>query len=278
MKSLLHNLTMGIWLSVMITQAGLLVLLLRRKAWREYPAFLSFIVFSVVQSSLLASVYACGKNWKLFSAITYGAYIPQFVILVALVLEVTRLLFQPYDSFPRGAKGTLALSCFCVAVGAVMFALSWPSAPTEEWIRFANGFDQALSITLWGIFGLFSVFSLYMGIPWEHRVYGVIVGFFFYLSVDIFVVPITARLGVAMSSYVWPIDMLAFLISLAAWTAFFHRSPVPRSSVTSEQLNNLLALLNTYVISVDALERRHSVHAPKKPEWRIVFAGGERNA
>jgi hypothetical protein len=277
MSPLLHTITLWLWLSVMTTQAGLLLLLIRLGAWREYPAFVSFIAFSVARSSLLACVYVGGKNWTLFSVITYGAYVPQFIALIALILEVTRIVFQPYDSFPRSAKGTLVLSCFCVAVAAVIFALSWPGAPASEWIRFANGFDQALSMTLCGIFGLFSAFSLYMGIPWEHRVYGISVGFFFYLSVDVFVSLITARLGVSASSYVWPVDMLAFLISLATWIAFFHRVPVPRSSATSEQLNKIWTLLNTYVISIEALERAHQAESSKEPELQILWAAGERN-
>jgi len=277
MNCLLHRATLELWFLVMITQAGLLVLLVRRRAWRENPAFVSFIAFSVVRSSLLACVYACGKNWKLFTAITWAAYAPQFIILIAVVLEVTRIVFQPYESFPTGVKRTFALACFCVAALAVIFALIWPSAPAAEWIKFANGFDQALSMTLWGIFGLFSAFSLYMGIPWEHRVYGVALGFFFFLSVDIFVSPITARLGAAAGSNVWPIEMLAFLASLATWIIFFHRAPVPQSTPTSEQLKEILALLNTYVTPVEALERRRRAKVAKQPEWRTVWVRGERN-
>jgi len=108
-------------------------------------------------------------------------------------------------------------------------------------------------------------------------VYGVALGFFFFLSVDIFVSPITARLGVAASSYVWPIEMLAFLASLATWIIFFHRAPVPHSTPTSEQLKKILALLNTYVTPVEALERRRRAKVAKQPEWRTVWVRGERN-
>jgi len=52
---------------------------------------------------------------------------------------------------------------------------------------------------------------------------------------------------------------------------------VPRGIITSEQLNRILALLNTYLICVEALERRHKADVSKKPEWQILFAGGERN-
>jgi hypothetical protein len=155
----------------------------------------------------------------------------------------------------------------------------FPGTHPSEWMMMLRTVDQGLSWALWGIFAIFAMFSACLGIPWNHRVYGIVVGFFFYLSVDVTVVTMTAQFGLRGNSYIWLLDMLAFLGSCSVWTYSFAHAEVPRSVPTMEQVNRISAVLSRYVVLIDSLEvKRPPVRQPLgSDQWRFNF-GGENDA
>ena len=275
-----HPLVATLWVLVMAAQGSLMLLLFWRRAWRDNAAFTSFIAFCVLRSSLLLYVYLAGKGTTAYVLLRSGAYVVQFVILIAVVLEVVKILFRPYEALPRGTLGNFALAALSVASLAVMFTVRFPGAHPSEWLMILREIDQAFSWALWGIFAIFAMFSTCLGIPWNHRVYGIVVGFFFYLSVDVAVITITSQLGLPISrSYIWPLDMLAFLGACSVWLYSFAHEEVPRSVATMEQVNRISAVLSQYVVLIDTLEvKRRPVRQPLGANQWTLNLGGEHDA
>ena len=178
----------------------LTLLLLWRRAWRENAAFTSFMAFCVLRSSLLLYANFALKGSSAYFFLRLGAYPVQFVLLIAVVFEVVQIIFRPYEALPRGTLGNFALATLTVAIFSVMFTVRFPGTQQSEWIMLFRAVDQGFSWALWGIFAILTLFSSCLGIPWNHRVYGIVVGFFFYLSVDVAVVTMTAQFGLATAA------------------------------------------------------------------------------
>jgi hypothetical protein len=269
----------ALWALVLAAEGGLMLLLYCRKAWRDNAAFTSFIAFCVLRSSLLFYVFLALKNSTAYLVLRWGAYAVQFVLLIMVVLEVVKIIFRPYDALPRGTLGNFALAVLTVASLAAMFAFRFPGTQPSEWLMLLRSIDQGQSWAMWGIFAMFAMFSQCLGIPWNHRAYGIVVGFFFYLSVDVAVVTMTAQYGLRVNSYVWPLDMLAFLGACSVWTYSFAHAEVPRSVPTMEQISRISAMLSQYVVLIESLEvKRQPVRRPLGPgQWRFNF-GGEHDA
>src|ERR1039458_3761329 len=270
-----HPLVAALWVLVMAAQGSLMLLLFWRRAWRENAAFTAFITFSVLLSSLLFYGSIAGNSLTTSLLVRSGAYAVQSVLLIALVLEVVQILFRPSEALPRGTLGNFALAALSVASLAVMFTVRFPGAHPSEWLMILREIDQAFSWALWGIFAIFAMFSTCLGIPWNHRVYGIVVGFFFYLSVDVAVVTVVSQRGLRTNSYIWPLDMLAFLIACSVWTYSFAHAEVPRSVATMEQVNRISAVLSQYVVLIDSLEvKRRPVRQPLgSAQWNFHFKG-----
>jgi hypothetical protein len=216
------SLSTALWALVVAAEVGLMLVLLWRRAWRDNAAFTSFIAFCVMRSLLLVFLQLTSKNpAEPYLVLRWGFYVVQFVLLIAVVLEVVKIIFRPYEALPRGTLGNFVLSALTVASLAVMFTVRFPGTHPSEWMMMLRTVDQGLSWALWGIFAIFAMFSACLGIPWNHRVYGIVVGFFFYLSVDVTVVTMTAQFGLRGNSYIWLLDMLAFLGSCSVWTYSF---------------------------------------------------------
>jgi hypothetical protein len=105
------------------------------------------------------------------------------------------------------------------------------------------------------------------------------VGFFFYLSVDVAVVTMTSQRGLHFNSYIWPLDMLAFLGACSVWLYSFAHEEVPRSVATMEQVNRISAVLSQYVVLIDTLEvKRRPVRQPLGANQWTLNLGGEHDA
>ena len=88
MSSLPRFLSLTIWALVVASETGLLIVLLLRKAWRSNAIFTSFVAFCVMRSCLIFYFGIVLKNLSMYLLLWWGAYLPQSVILIALVLEV----------------------------------------------------------------------------------------------------------------------------------------------------------------------------------------------
>jgi hypothetical protein len=274
------TLYLALWAVVVAAECSLTLVLFWRRAWRENAAFTSFMVFCVLRSSLLLYAFFALKSSSACFFLRLGAYPVQFVLLIAVVLEVVQIIFRPYEALPRGTLGNFVLATLTVAVFSVMFTVRFPGTHPSEWIMLFRAIDQGFSWVLWGIFAIFTLFSSCLGIPWNHRAYGIVVGFFFYLSVDVAVVTMTAQLGIPSSSnYIWPLDMLAFVGACSVWTYSFAHAEVPRRVPTMEEVRRLSAVLSQYVVLIESLEvkRQPARQSQGAGQWKLNI-GGERDA
>ena len=258
MSSLPHPPVAVVWALVGGAEGSLMLLLIWRKAWQDNAAFTSFIGFCVLRTCLLSHMWFVKMNSTGYVLLRWGAYAPQLVLLIAVVLEIVQIIFRPYEALPRGTLGNLVLAMIAVAFLAALFAVRFPGTQPSEWMALLRAVDQGVSWALWGIFAILAVFATCLGIPLKHRVYGIVFGFAFYLSVDVAVVTMTAQLGLPIGSYIWPLDMLAFLFACSIWIFSFAHAEVPRRVPTMEEVRRISAVLSQYVILIESLEvKRH---------------------
>ncbi len=239
----------GAWVAVILAESLLATVLLIRKAYREYPAFSTFVFFCVTRSVVLYCV--AHANLSLYQPVKWIAYVPQLAILIAIVLEVVHRLFHPFDALPRDTMMHFLQATALVAVAAIGFAFRHPGAQPTAWMTFARAMDQVVSWILCAVFVFVALFSTYFGIPWRHRLYGIGLGFLIYLMADVAVTTAVSQLRLAPFSPIWLLDMLAFLAACLVWTRYFHAAEVPRSVPTSEQIKQIRDMLGDFANVVD---------------------------
>lgn len=279
MNSSSQSVYLALWLIAVAAECSLMLVLVWRRAWRENAAFTSFVAFCVLRSSLLLCAYFVLKSSSIYLFLRWGAYPVQFVLLIAVVFEVVQIIFRPYEALPRGTLGNFVLATLTVVIFSAMFTVRFPGTQPAEWMMLFRAIDQGLSWALWGIFAIFALFSSCLGIPWNHRAYGIVVGFFFYLSVDVAVVTMTSQFGLRVNNYSWPLDMVAFMVSCSVWTYCFAHAEVPRRLPTMEEVRRISAVLSQYVVLIESLEVKRQPNGPpqRASQWNLNL-GGERDA
>lgn len=257
----LHVLTMTLWALVIVSEGSLLYVLLWRKAWRTNPAFIAFIALCVLRSGLLLVAKFVLHSTTAYAWIWWVAYIPQSVILTSLLLEVMQIIFRPFEALPRGTLSNFAAAVFSILLLVVAFTIRFPGSQPSEWATFLRAMDQGVSWVLLGVFAVISVCAGLLGVPWNHRVYGIVVGFTFYLSVDVAVVTIAAQISSARN-LIWPCDMAAFLLACGVWFYYFLQDEVPVLAPKIDEVRKIAAILSHYVFVIESLEMKKAPHAP----------------
>jgi hypothetical protein len=243
-----HPVVYILWIAIMITQAYVLALLAGRNGYREYPAFTTFIAFCVARSTVL--FYLSHFAERLYLPVLWLAYVPQFIILIAFVLEVFYVIFHPFQTLPPHTIRRFATATIVIAVIAVALTLRFPGAQPTAWMTFARAIDQLFTWVLTLIFGLIVLFAKYFGIPWRHRIQGIAVGFLTYLSADVVVTTIVAQRRLPPYSPVWSLNMVAFLLACVTWVWYFSTDEVPRTPPTADDIRRIQAALQKLASAV----------------------------
>jgi hypothetical protein len=234
----------AVWFTVIGAEIALSVLLSVRKAYKEYPAFYTFILFSTGRSFLLLST----MMWHsaLLQQVRWGIYIPQLAILIAVLLEVLHLLFHPFETLPKNTIVHFVGATSTMILFAIGFAVRNPGAQPTAWATFATSMDQAVSWILCAVFMLVALFATYFGIPWRHRVYGIGLGFLVYLCTDVAVTTAITQLRLPPLSLFRLLDMIAFLASCSIWGYYFLARETARIAPTPEQLEQVRGLVEGF--------------------------------
>ena len=245
-----------LWATVIAAEAGVLTLLLTRRAYRQFPAFTGFLAFCVVRSVLLVCLNFASRGS--YSTGYWIAYVPQLVLVIALTLELFNILFRPFATLPKNTLAHFVEAILAIAAAGLLFAVRWPGAQSSAWMSFLRAMDQCVSSVLFATFALVAIFATYFGIPWRHRAYGIVVGFLFDLGVDTAVTAAVAQYGLPSRSPVWAIHMLAFLVTCGIWAYYFAVPETPRAPLQLEQLDKIMAVLKRNFRWLESVNPKHA--------------------
>jgi hypothetical protein len=159
------------------------VLLAKRRALR-FPAFTSYIGFSILESVTLFSVL---KHQDLYARLYWTGQIIEVLLQIAVVIEIARHVFRPFGKWATGARSfwTAAVGVSLVAAAALTFVAS-PSAPSFAWLwvlkvnLFTVMFTCMISVAV-------LVTARRYGLAWRNHVIGLAEGWTFWAFTAFFI-------------------------------------------------------------------------------------------
>lgn len=223
-----------LWAATSGAEAGLLVLLILRKQYREFPFFFAYILGVLLQSALLLfSYWSWGFNSHIGSRI---AWISQGIVILLralVVMELCRRLVGPY----RGVwaltwRVLLTCSAIVLSYSLLHSKFSIPGIVVNA--------DRGLELTIATVVVVVFLFASYYGIVPQARIQFLATGLClyscFYVINDSFL-----ERWMASFSNAWNfMEMVSFLASMAIWIWGF------RSQSAVEVPNTFLLPKETY--------------------------------
>jgi hypothetical protein len=242
------------WLGMIAGEAALVAVLVRKRAFRQYPAFFAFAVAALLQSFLLLGLAAGNLTDDYFLAYWFMQPL-EAGLLLCVVHEMFRHLFEPYSTLPRGMLVRFFTACaFLVLITLTTCLLV---ASHSQYIILASlvALQRATAISVMAttvlIVGVAAVFA----IPWQSRLTGVAWGLVIYLGARTAVVHVAALLphgdGVGTRIAV----TLSFILAATVWIKAFLKADVPTPALDKDALEYLQRLSRALETAELALRR-----------------------
>ncbi|MBS1853419.1 MAG: hypothetical protein JST79_21180 [Acidobacteria bacterium] len=175
-----------LWLAPHALQIALLVVMLGRGMRRQFPMFLLYTAFEVVQFSLLFTLYQLHIQFD-------GAYARMYFVGLAIstalrfavIREIFNQLFKSYAVLQKPASALFRGTSLVLLVVALWLAATAPGDTADLLMYATNAMDRTVTILQCGLLLLLFLLSNYLTLPWRSRVFGIALGLGIYASISL---------------------------------------------------------------------------------------------
>lgn len=144
--------------------------------------------------------------------------------MVAVLAEVFARVFDPYWYLLRATVRWYIVSLGALLACSIGLVFLFPTTASAGLTATVVLLNRSAAILFCGAFGFMALFSSYFGLPWQHRTYGIGLGFLLFLGVDVIMATAITAYGI-MPNTIWQeISMLAYSLATVTWLGYFSRS------------------------------------------------------
>lgn len=236
-----------------LAEVTLLVVLLVRRQYRQFPIFTCYIAFNVC-SDLAVALLSLQSGGNQASWVALFLLPPQYLLEIGVLVEIGWRLLKPInDSLPRQAfKVFLTVSVIAVLAG-VALALHVDPHSTGIYEKLKFPLDITVGLLRMILFLAMLAFAELLGIGWKDKVLQLAMGLSFYSSLDLAGSLIQGHFGVSQIAN--HLKGGAYLVELGFFIWVFTTKEAERRDF-SPQMQQFLVTLSTRVRSTrSAIER-----------------------
>ena len=135
-----------VWALSFLVNACLLLVLVVKQRWREFPFFTAWIAFQVLLTVALFAIYRLGSA-KLYSAVYWSTGILDFLLQICVVTEIARIVLRSRGTWIHDSrKRFIFFAVLGTLFAAVATFIMHPSAHTsiEVWEMRADLFTSLM--------------------------------------------------------------------------------------------------------------------------------------
>src|SRR5260370_38679508 len=112
-----------LWAAGFVGHTALLVVLLVRRRWREFPVFTSLIGYQALVTISLFLIFRYGKR-ESYTLAYWISVVGDFVFQLALIFEIARVVLRPTGTWVRDARSSFIMAGGIGAVVALALCLT----------------------------------------------------------------------------------------------------------------------------------------------------------
>jgi hypothetical protein len=212
----LPAITQEVWFGSIVLQVLLAVVVLTKQTWRSYPAFSSYVFFSVFEAGVIAVVNHRGMGYFY----TFFAFEAIGIVLgLAVVREVFTNLFSPHPALRTLATVTfrVAVVALIVLACAVFYAESGNAKGLASAIMRA---EEAARIVELGVIMFLFLSSSAFGLHWRQNEFGIALGLGTCAAVELFNVTLIPHVSKEAAQAFGLLRSFSFNLSLLIWLGY----------------------------------------------------------
>jgi hypothetical protein len=227
----------ALWVASFAAHVLLFAVLVARKRARHFPAFTAYNGFVVVES---VALFVTIKHAALYSWLYWGSQVVEFVLQIAVVVEIARHVFKPFGRWAAGARSFWIGACGVSLVAALgLTFIASPHAPTFAWAWVIKGNLFAVMLTCMISIAVLLTARQY-GLAWRNHVIGLAQGWTFWAFLTFVVETCHSYFGYA--AFYGPLTYLGELATVGStvyWIFTFWQEE-PSRAMSPEMLEILV--------------------------------------
>lgn len=211
-----------LWVAQLTLKSALAVTLLVRKAWKTFPAFTAYALFSLLSGIWSFFVYGSYGSSRLY-AYSYVVVEAVSVLLgIAVLYEIFLQLFSSQPALRNLARYLLCLTVILLfTFGMVVI---YTHAPGLKYVKVAISVSEEAARTLEvGLLLFLFICSGTFGLHWRQPVFGIAVGMGLYTTVQLVMMMVWGRELSTGGGIIAIAGPLAFTLSLITWIGYLAR-------------------------------------------------------
>jgi|ERR1041385_1321455 hypothetical protein len=210
-------------------QIGLLVVLLVRQGYREFPYFFSYVGIAVLNAILTMTIRNNGHVYFW----VYWTYEVFYIALALLVLhEAVRSVFRNFYGLPW-FKLLFPTIGFLMILVATLRQLSLQKAERHPIMGALIALEIAVGFLQFGLFCLFILLVRFFHMRWRQRAFGIVLGFGIAVAGSLVAFLLRSEFGTNFNAVVRIATPLSYIIGVVVWLATFLREK-PSDAANSE--------------------------------------------
>ncbi len=238
----LSHLDNFLWAAGFFGHVALLVVLLFRRHWRQFPAFTTWIGFNATLTVLLFAIYQ-KHAWPLYKHVYWSSAAIDIALQIAIVFEMARTVLRPTGTWVRDARAmffTWGAAGAVVAMALSYAAVSSSGSALVVWEARGNLFTSMLTCEL---FFAMILASNRLGLVWRNHVMGLGQGLTLWALIALCKDVAQNFMGLHGSlSALEHVRQFAYLGALLYWTVTFWLPEPARQPLPDEMREYLVAL------------------------------------
>lgn len=223
-----EQLIYGLWVVQPVLQSAVAIAMIRRKLYRTFPFFFSYVVCQIASFCILFPIYRA--NW---CAGYFYAFWISAAVSVALgfkvIHEVFLDIFHPYHTLKDLGAVLFKWAALVMLLVAGVISASSQSGSDGPLTHAVLTLQRSMRVVQCGLVCFLIVFSKYLGISWRQRSFGIAVGFGSFATVELSVLALSAG-GYLSNDNMNIVNMVAYDCAIIAWFAYAVATSVSRES------------------------------------------------
>lgn len=247
-----------IWAVCLVLNFGLLLVLLVRGRWRQFPVLMLWMAVLIARTLILFFVYLHGSRHWYYLIYVGGSWV-DFLLQLGLVLEIARIVLRPTGTWVQDARAYFVAAGVAGTVIAALLAW-WISPPgTVRFVWQIRG-NLFTSLVICELCTVVSMTANRLGLGWRSHVVAVAQGFTVWTSIMLLSTAFQSYLGAGNYRGYVGLDHVRELAYVAAisWMILqlWHQEP-ERQPISADLQEYILALHQRVEYDLRRLDARH---------------------
>jgi hypothetical protein len=232
-----------LWAFHPVLETVVAVVMWRRNLHKTFPAFYTFLLWGVLQFSVLFPIYLVGNYIWYYYCFWTGMAV-DVVLGFKVIHEIFLDVFRPYHTLKDLGTVLFKWAALVMLLVSAVVAFSKSAIDEGPLAHAIFTLHQSVRLTQCGLVLFLLVFSKYLGISWRQKSFGMALGFGAFATTEMGVMVLNIA-GYINLAYMNIANLVAFNAAFLVWLGYMAaKSPARDNSATLFQSHRWEQSLN----------------------------------